>query len=104
MPFIEYMLLAILGSSPTTTEGTPSARTLTAEAITQPSGGAEANLDLNSGITLLPQDTGGCKGMAGTGKKPLHHQRTARHHRTHKGGKVINTRKGKEPRNATSKS
>ena len=54
MPFIEYVLLAILGSSPAATrEGTPSMPTLTAAAVTQPSGGAEANLDFNSGITLL---------------------------------------------------
>ena len=86
MPFIEYMLLAILGSSPATTQGTPSMRTLTADAIAQPGGGAEVNLDFNSGITLLGQDTGGCKGMAstgkgGTGKKPQ--KITWRRHRRH---------------------
>ena len=87
MPFIEYMLLAILGASPAaTTEGTPSMRTITADAITQPSGGVEDNLDFSSEITMLGQDTGGCKGMAkaGTGKKPLTHQRvSARRHRRH---------------------
>jgi hypothetical protein len=88
MPFIEYMLLAILGASPAAaTEGKAPMRTLNADAVTQPSGGAEGNLDFNSGIALLGQDTGGSKGTATkpeTGKKPLTHQRiSARRHRRH---------------------
>src|SRR5215469_13287638 len=98
MPFIEYMLLAILGSSPAPTTGSP--RDFSANSITQPSGGVEGSLDFNSGIAVLGQDTGGSTDRtAGTGKKPIHHQ--ARQHRTHK-GKVIKTHKGKEVRNSTS--
>ena len=93
MPFLEYMLLAFLGSAPATiVGGTPSgatpARTLTAEALTQPGGGTER--DLNAGLALVGQDTGGStdRRKPGTGKKPLEHTRSARHHRrghSHKG-------------------
>ena len=102
MPFIEYMLLAILGSSPAAATG-GSPRNFSADSITQPSGGVEGNLDFNSGIAGLGQDTGGStdRGQPGTGKKPIHHQ--ARQHRTHK-GKVIKTHKGKEVRNSPTKS
>ena len=102
MPFLEYMLLAILGSAPAAIPGGTPARTITADSITQPGGGTIG--DLNAGIGLLGQATGGSTGASTgkkptTGKKPLEHTRSARHHRrTHK-GKII-----KEPtktRNAT---
>jgi hypothetical protein len=103
MPFIEYILLAILGSSPAAATG-GSPRNFSADSITQPSGGVEESLDFNSGIAMLGQDTGGStdRAVPTTGKKPIHHE-SARHHRTHK-GKVIKTHKGKEARNSTSKS
>jgi hypothetical protein len=88
MPIIEYMLLALLGSAsaatPGGTLGGPLTRTLTADAVSQPNGGTEG---------LLGQATGGCSGsrkLPTTGKKPLEHARSMRHHRRdHRHGKVI---------------
>jgi hypothetical protein len=83
MPFLEYMLLALLGSAGTGPAGTPT-RTFTADAVTQPSGGTEG----------LGQKKPGEGKEAGTGRKGRSHAR--RHHRRgHKGGKVHE----KEPRN-----
>ena len=79
MPFVEYMLLAILGSAgaaaPGATPGGPSTRTFTADAITQPIGGTEGEGYFNAGISLLAQAGGGT-----TGKKPAHHLESRRHH------------------------
>ena len=93
MPFLEYMLLAFLGSAPATVVGgTPSGpattRTITADAITQP-GGRTAG-DLSAGLAFVGQATGGSTDSrkSGTGKKPLEHTRSRRHHRrshSHKG-------------------
>ena len=93
MPFLEYMLLAFLGSAPATVVGgTPSGpattRTITADAITQPGGGAAG--DLSAGLAFVGQATGGSTDSRklGTGKKPLEHTRSRRHHRrshSHKG-------------------
>jgi hypothetical protein len=79
MPFFKYVLLAILGSAgaaaPAVTPGEPSPRTLTAEAITQPTGGTEG---------LFGQATGGSPGkQAGTGRKGRVHTRSRRGHRRH---------------------
>ena len=46
MAFLEYMLVGLLGSAGAASPGTP-ARTFTAEAVTQPSGGTEALLGQN---------------------------------------------------------
>jgi hypothetical protein len=95
MPFVEYMLLVLLGSAPVApTGGTPSGRTFTAGSITQPSGAVAGDLDLNAGIALVVQDTAGCHGrkVGGTGKKPLHSRTAARRHpgRHHRQRKDIN--------------
>ena len=67
MPFIEYMLLAILGSAPAT--GGTSASTFTADAVSQPSGGTAGD----------PMGLFGQKKPT-TGKKPLEHSKTSRRH------------------------
>jgi len=86
MAFLEYMLLALLGSAGATPAGP--ARTFTAGAITQPDGGTDGQGDINAGMDLIGQDTGGCKtGARPTGGKGeynhghMSHTRTARHHR-----------------------
>ena len=87
MPFIEYMLLAILGSGPAT--GGTVARTITADAVSQPSGGAAGD---PTGLFGQKKPT--------TGKKPLEHAKTSRaHHRGRHHTKVI-----KGVRNSSSKS
>jgi hypothetical protein len=63
MAFLEYMLLALLGSASATPAGTPT-RTFTADALTQPSGGTEG---------LIGQDT--------PPKKSSRHREARRHHR-----------------------
>jgi hypothetical protein len=82
MAFFEYILVALLGSASATPGGTPG-RTLTADAVTQPSGGAEG---------LLGQATGGSTDKhAGTGRKPgyrrgywqRHYAHGRRHHKGH---------------------
>jgi len=102
MPLFEYMLLAILGSAPAATPGGTPARTITADAVTQPSGGTIG--DLTAGIGFLRQDTGGSTDRGTgkkptTGKKPLEHTRSARHHRRAHKGKVI--KENTKTRNAT---
>ena len=84
MPFIEYMLLAMLGSVPVA--GGAPARTITAEAIIQPNGAA-----LGDPIFGQKKPT--------TGKKPLEHARSSRHHRRGRShGKVTrNAGTGKKP-------
>jgi hypothetical protein len=97
MPFFEYMLLAILGSAPAAIPGATPERTITADAVTQPTGGTP--VDVNAGIGLLGQDTGGSTDAGTgkkptTGKKPIEHTRSARHHRSpHKGKEVRGTGK-----------
>ena len=87
MPFVEYMLLALLGSAPAA-GGTPvgaSGRSFTADSIAQPAGGATGEIDFGDGIAAAIQCGGGVSGGAGKsgpGKKPLHHTST-RHHRRH---------------------
>jgi hypothetical protein len=46
MAFLEYMLVGLLGSAGAASPGTP-ARTFSAEAVTQPSGGTEGLLGQN---------------------------------------------------------
>ena len=104
MPFLEYMLLAFLGSAPATVVGGTSpaaapARTITADAISQPGGGTAG--DLNAGLAFVGQDTGGStdRRKPETGKKPLEHTRSARHHRrghAHKGGTASRNKVVKE--------
>ena len=90
MAFLEYMLVALLGSAgaaaPGGTPGEPSTRTFTADAVTQPSGGTEG---------LLGQATGGSTDkQAGTGRKGRVHLEARRHHRRgHRHGKVITSGK-----------
>jgi hypothetical protein len=90
MAFLEYMLLALLGSAgvaaPGATSGVPLTRTFTADAVTQPSGGAEG---------LLGQATGGSTDkQAGTGRKGRHHlEARRRHRRGHRHGKVYESGK-----------
>jgi len=99
MPFIEYMLLALLGSPPApTTGGNPSAPTFTAESIAQPSGAATGDHDFNLTLGSEGQAGGGTTGHArntseGTGKEPLHHTAARHHRRHHRTGKVTNTQK-----------
>jgi hypothetical protein len=86
MAFVEYILLAVLGSTGAAASGAPSSpsiRTLDADAIAQPSGGAAGECYVNAGIAL--QATGGStdKG-AGTGRKGRHPQSARRSHRAHR--------------------
>jgi hypothetical protein len=75
MRFIEYILVTVLGSSGVAAAEPPSAgaRTITADAVTQPAGGGAEG--------ILGQATGGSPGkQAGTGRKGRVHSR--RGHRT----------------------
>ena len=88
MPVFEYVLLALLGSAgaaaPGTTPENPAMRTITADAVTQPSGGAEADGSLTAGIGLPGQATGGSPGkQAGTGRKGKTHF-SRRHRKGHR--------------------
>jgi hypothetical protein len=49
MAFLEYMLLALLGSAGTFSPGEAPARTFTADAVTQPGGGTEGLLGQKKG-------------------------------------------------------
>lgn len=73
MPFFEYVLVALLGSAgaavPTVTPGDASMRTLTADIVTQPSGGTEGA-------------TGGTTKIA-TGNKSRKHYRRGTGNRKH---------------------
>jgi hypothetical protein len=88
MPFIEYMLVALLGSGAAIageTSSSPSPQTFNADAVTQPSGGTEG---------LLAQATGGSPGkQAGTGRKGRVHTSTRHHRRGHRRGKVYESGK-----------
>jgi len=99
MPFIEYMLLAILGSAPGAVPGGTAARTITADSVTQPSGGTVG--DLNDGIGFIGQQPGDKTGTAktpGTSKKPLVHARSTQHRgRGRRHGKVIKQDTAKKP-------
>ena len=92
MPFFEYVLIALLGSTGavTTSESpeSPSMRTLTADIVTQPGGGTEG---------LLGQATGGSTDRhAGTGRKGRHRSAARKHYRRgHRHTKVITG--GKKP-------
>jgi hypothetical protein len=99
MPVFEYVLLALLGSAgaaaPETTPGNPAMRTIAADAITQPNGGAEGNSSLGAGIGLPGQATGGSPGkQAGTGRKGKTHF-ARRHRRGHRHTRTATT--GKKP-------
>jgi hypothetical protein len=88
MPVFEYVLVALLGAAgaatPAEMPGGSSMRTLTADIVTQPNGGAEG---------LLGQATGGSPGkQAGTGRKGRRH---TRRHRRRRHTKVTET--GKKP-------
>jgi hypothetical protein len=94
MPIFEYVLVALVGAAgagaPLETPGRPMMRTLTADVLTQPNGGAEA----------FPGQTGGgsTDRTTGTGRKGKHlekgrHHR--RHHRHNRQNKVLET--GKKP-------
>jgi hypothetical protein len=86
MPFLEYVLLAILrlapaaAPAPAGTSSGPPIGTLTADSITQPSGGSPVAV---AGIALVGQDTAGCHGrkVGGTGKKPPRHLASRRYPR-----------------------
>jgi hypothetical protein len=91
MAFLEYMLLALLGSAgaaaPGGTPGGSLTRTFTADAVTQPSGGTEG---------LIVQATGGSTDkQAGTGRKGRRHTEARRRHhrRGHRHGKVYESGK-----------
>ena len=94
MPFVEYMLLAILGStSVTAARGGSSTPMFTADSVTQPSGAAAGHDDFNLAFGLEGhlegQAGGGSPGHASktdTGKKPVHHTATRHHRRHHRSG------------------
>jgi hypothetical protein len=88
MPVFEYVLLALLGSAGTAAPGTtpenPAIRTITADAVTQPRGGAEGDGNLAAGTGFPGQATGGSPGkQAGTGRKGRTHF-ARRHRRGHR--------------------
>jgi hypothetical protein len=91
MAILEYILLAVLGSSASAAApgagGSPSIRTLDAGTVAQPNGGSTEG---SAPASSLPgQDTGGDKGMRSSGKKATktaarhHRQGRRRHHRAH---------------------
>ena len=90
MPVFEYVLVAFLGAAGATSAETPggsSMRTLTADIVTQPSGGTEG---------LLGQATSGSPGrQAGTGRKGRRHVEARRRHRRHRHTRVNTI--GKKP-------
>jgi hypothetical protein len=90
MPVFEYVLVALLGAAGATSPempGGPSMRTLTADIVTQPSGGTEG---------LLGQATSGSPSRhADTGRKGRRHVEARRRHRRHKHRRVNTT--GKKP-------
>jgi hypothetical protein len=100
MAFLEYMLLAFLGSASATPAGMP-ARNFAADAVTQPSGGTEG---------LLVQCTTGSPGkQAGTGRKhrvhtaARHHRKGRRHTRVAAGGEQLPYSRRKSTTNAPTK-
>jgi hypothetical protein len=103
MAFLEYMLLAILGSAPAAMPA--SAPILAADTVIQPHGGVVGDTGFVAGIPA--QDTGGDKGassgkprnrsrLESTRNSPSH-TKTRRSHKGHKGGKIVKTA-NKEPR------
>jgi len=112
MPILlEYALLAILGSAPPTARGATPATplttplTMTADCVGQPSGGAAGDSCSSGGIGLIVQATGGDKASktkSGTGKKPVKHLESRRHHKGRRHGKITKTSKG--TRNAIERS
>ena len=97
MPFLEYMLLAILGSAPA---APPSpARTITADSVIQPQGGVVG--EGGSRLGLLAQDTGGDKAASsgtprnravhGSTRNAVSHTKTRRTHKGHTRGKIVKT-------------
>lgn len=85
MQFLEYMLLALLGSAgaatPGGTPGSPSMRTIPADAVSQPSGGTGE---------LPGQATGGSSDkQAGTGRKGVRHAARKHYRKGHRHTKVI---------------
>jgi hypothetical protein len=95
MPVFEYVLLALLGSAgaaaPGTTPENPAMRTITADAVTQPSGGADGDGNFSAGTGLPGQATGGSPGkQAGTGRKGRSHLAARKpNRRGHKHTKLI---------------
>src|SRR5215472_18631092 len=97
MPFLEYLLLAILGSAPAATPAP--ACTITADSVIQPHGCVEG--EGGSGLGLLAQDTGGDKGASsgmprnraghGSTRNAVSHTKTRRTHKGHKRGKIVKT-------------
>jgi hypothetical protein len=93
MRFIEYILAAVLGSAGVATAGTPgepSTRTLTADAITRPSGGAKGLFGRNPGGDPDRPDK-----VVGTGRKGRLHARRGRR-TTRKTGNTAATTNGKK--------
>ena len=84
MQFLEYMLLALLGSAgaatPGGTPGSPSMRTIPADAVSQPSGGTGE---------LPGQATGGSTDkQAGTGRKGVRHAARKHYKNRHRHSKL----------------
>jgi hypothetical protein len=95
MAFLEYMLLALLGSAgaaaPGGTPVVPVARTFSADAVTQPTGGTEGE-----GISVLGQCTGRgiFKTSGASGKKSTNPQAARKHYRRgHRHAKVTTSGK-----------
>jgi hypothetical protein len=89
MRFVEYLLLALLGSAPAAapgaTPGGPPAtlpRTVTGDAVTQPSGGSEGSLGQQTvGSRDKRSGPGGNVRAAGTGRKGVHPQAATKHYK-----------------------
>ena len=96
MAFLEYMLVALLGTAgaaaPGGTPGSPLTRNFTADAVTQPGGGTEG---------LLGQDTGGTTTKKNPSVHPFwrpgyygrRHVQARRSHKGHTHGKVYSGKK-----------
>ena len=86
MAFVEYLLLAVLGSTGAAASGgtpsSPSTRTFDADAIAQPSGGAAVEERFVATTGMSAQATGGSTGKQTGGKKPVRNKLARRHHRT----------------------
>jgi hypothetical protein len=87
MAFVEYILVALLGSigaAPAGAPRSPVTRTLDSDFIAQPSGGAsvEGHFSLTTGMT--GQATSGSPGKQTGGKKPMHRSARRQHRKSGK--------------------
>jgi hypothetical protein len=91
MSFFKYALVALLGSAgaatPGATPGSPSMRTVPADAVSQPSGGTGESLGQATGGSTDKHAGTGRKGRSHLEARRRHHRRGHRHSKLTSGGK-----------------